>query len=53
MNNSISESIDYMYHWIREKSGRATPKNDSICPVHDTLLNEDNMCDKCLEQNNK
>ena len=51
--NNISESIDYMYNWIREKSGKSKPKNDSICPVHDTLLNEDGACDKCLEQNNK
>jgi hypothetical protein len=51
--NNISESIDYMYNWIQEKSGKAKPKNDNICPVHDTLLNENNTCDKCLEQNNK
>lgn len=52
MSNSISESIDYMYHWIREKSGRATKKND-VCPKHDILLDEDGSCNKCLEENNK
>ena len=51
--NNISESIDYMYNWIREKSSKAKLKSDSICPVHGTLLNEDNTCDKCLEENNK
>ena len=52
MSNNISESIDYMYNWIREKSGKAIKKND-ICPVHETILNEDGTCNKCLEQNNK
>jgi len=50
--NNISESIDYMYNWIREKSGKANKKND-VCPKHDTLLNEDGSCNKCLEENNK
>ena len=51
--NNISESIDYMYNWIQEKSGKVKLKSDSICPVHGVLLNKDNTCDKCLEENNK
>jgi hypothetical protein len=27
-------------------------KNE-ICSIHSTLLNEDGMCNKCLEQSNK
>jgi hypothetical protein len=28
-------------------------KSNEICPIHSTLLNEDGMCNKCLEENNK
>ena len=28
-------------------------KNNDICPMHSTLLNEDGSCNKCLNENNK
>ena len=28
-------------------------KNNDICPIHSTLLNEDGSCNKCLDENNK
>ena len=28
-------------------------KKNEICPIHGTLLNEDGMCNKCLEESNK
>lgn len=28
-------------------------KRNEICPIHQTLLNEDGSCNKCLESNNK
>ena len=28
-------------------------KKNEICPIHSTLLNEDGLCNKCLEESNK
>jgi hypothetical protein len=28
-------------------------KSNEICPIHSCLLDNDGMCKKCLEENNK
>lgn len=36
-----------------EESWNVVNKEDEICPIHQTLLDKDGNCKKCLEENNK
>jgi hypothetical protein len=52
---------DFMYNWIREKSGRSVTtqnsgskdNNNEYCNIHNIKLNEDKQCSMCNEKNNK
>jgi len=63
----MSNQNDWMYNWIREKSGKAKPqtnvsgssdsnthsKEQEYCTKHYIRLSNDGMCSVCMEKNNK
>ena len=63
----MSNQNDWMYNWIRQKSGRVKVETNSsgssdnsthsieieYCTKHSIRLNSDGLCSVCMETNNK
>ena len=61
----MSNQNDWMYNWIREKSGKGNvsgssdnnpynthSKEQEYCNIHNIKLNSDNLCSVCIELRN-
>ena len=61
----MSNVNDWMYNWIREKSGKGNSsgssdsnhynthsKESEYCTIHNIKLNSDNLCSVCMELSN-
>jgi hypothetical protein len=61
----MSNVNDWMYNWIREKSGKGNSSGSSdnntynthsketqYCNIHNIKLNSDNVCSVCMELRN-
>ena len=62
----MSNQNDWMYNWIREKSGKGNnsgssdnnttynthSKETQYCTIHHIRLNSDNICSVCIEGRN-
>jgi hypothetical protein len=65
----MSNVNDWMYNWIREKSGKGVQTNSSgssdnnphnthskegeYCYIHNIKKDSNNVCSVCMESNNK